>query len=207
MTAPTAVVFDIGNVLFHWAPEAFYDRLLGPADSARLFAEVPLHAMNERVDNGAPLTGEIAALARAHPDWREAIVTWEARWIDLTGPVIDRSVRLLRALRRRGVPVYALSNFGRETFDIAESHYPFLEEFDHRVISAHHAAMKPDARIYEILEEETAQPPEALLFTDDKAENVAAAAARGWHIHHFEGPEGLASRLVATGLLTETEAA
>ncbi|ROU02774.1 HAD-IA family hydrolase [Histidinibacterium lentulum] len=207
MTAPKAVVFDIGNVLFHWAPEAFYDRVLGPAESARLFAEVPLLAMNERVDNGAPLDEEIAALVRAHPDWHEAIATWQTRWIDLTGPVIDRSVRLLRALRRKGVPVYALSNFGRETFVISESHYPFLEEFDHRVISAHHAAMKPGARIYEILETETGQPPEALLFTDDKAENVAAAAARGWHIHHFDGPGGLASRLVAAGLLTEAEAA
>jgi 2-haloacid dehalogenase len=206
MTAPTAVVFDIGNVLFHWAPEAFYDRLLGPADRARLFAEVPLHAMNLRVDNGAPLHQEIAALARAHPDWTDAIAAWETRWIDLTGPVIDRSVRLLRALRRRGVPVYALSNFGRETFGIAQRHYPFLEEFDHSVISAHHGAMKPGARIYEILEAETGQPPEALLFTDDKAENIAAAAARGWQVHLFEHPDGLAERLVALGLLTRAEA-
>ena len=48
--------------------------------------------------------------------------------------------------------------------------------------------------------------PEALLFADDRADNIAAAAARGWHTHHFTDPAGWARRLVAEGLLTEQEA-
>jgi 2-haloacid dehalogenase len=49
--------------------------------------------------------------------------------------------------------------------------------------------------------------PDALLFTDDRAENIAAAAARGWQTHLFDGPQGWADRLIAEGLLTEQEAA
>ena len=45
------------------------------------------------------------------------------------------------------------------------------------------------------------------VFVDDREENVAAAAARGWATHLFRGPEGLAARLVAEGLLGEAEAA
>jgi 2-haloacid dehalogenase len=45
-----------------------------------------------------------------------------------------------------------------------------------------------------------------LLFADDKAENVTAAARRGWRTHQFESWEGFAARLVAEGLLTTQEA-
>jgi 2-haloacid dehalogenase len=40
------------------------------------------------------------------------------------------------------------------------------------------------------------------LFTDDRAENISAAQARGWQTHLFDGPQGLARRLVDAGLLT-----
>ena len=45
-----------------------------------------------------------------------------------------------------------------------------------------------------------------LLFADDRPENIAAAADRGWQVHHFEGPQGWADRLVSEGLLTLEEA-
>ena len=45
-----------------------------------------------------------------------------------------------------------------------------------------------------------------LLFADDKAENIVAAARRGWRTHQFESWQGWAERLVAEGLLTMKEA-
>jgi 2-haloacid dehalogenase len=44
-----------------------------------------------------------------------------------------------------------------------------------------------------------------LLFVDDRAENIAAARARGWQGHLFDGPQGWAERLIAEGLLTREE--
>jgi 2-haloacid dehalogenase len=61
---------------------------------------------------------------------------------------------------------------------------------------------KPDPRIYEMVEEDSGIAPERLLFTDDRAENIAAARARGWQAHLFDGPAGWADRLVAEGLVT-----
>ncbi len=66
---------------------------------------------------------------------------------------------------------------------------------------------KPDPRFYQIVEDETGINPARLLFTDDLADNIAAAEARGWQGHLFDGPEGWAARLVQAGLLTEDEAA
>jgi 2-haloacid dehalogenase len=202
-----AVVFDIGNVLIEWQPERFYERALGAEAKARLFAEVDLHRMNDDVDRGAPFRATVEDWARRHPAWAREIRWWHDRWDELASPVIDRSIRTLGALRARGVPVFALSNIGAEVFDHAARRVPVLGEFDRAYVSGRLGCAKPDAAIYAAVEADCGLPPSALLFTDDKAENIAAAAARGWRTHLFDGPDLWAARLVAEGLLSEGEAA
>lgn len=203
---PKAVVYDIGNVLFEWNPERFYDSLLPVAERQRLFDEAGLHDMNLSIDAGAPFHKTVLATAAAHPQWAELIVLWHDRWIEMAQPVIRPSVALMRALRARGVPVFALSNFGDDSFSFAETQYEFLTEFDRRYISGRMGCIKPDAEIYAMVEQDCGLAPETLLFVDDRDDNIAAARARGWQGHVFDGPEGWARRLVSAGLLSDTEA-
>lgn len=207
MPARDAVIFDIGNVLVEWNPHAFYDRLVSPAERERLFAEVPLEEMNREVDRGAPLAAAVEALAVRHPDRADLIRQWHLGWAQMFAPVIQPSVRLLLALKARDVPVFALTNFGRETFTLAEAMHPFLKLFDRRFVSGELGVLKPEPEIYAAVEAASGIAPERLLFTDDSAANVAAAAARGWGVHHFTGPEGWSARLVAEGLLGEGDIA
>jgi 2-haloacid dehalogenase len=204
---PDAVIFDIGNVLIEWRPERFYDAEVGEARRRALFAAVDLHAMNDEVDRGADFRGTIYATAEAVPEFRAEIRMWHDRWIELAQPEIPRSVALMRALKARGVPVFALTNFGIGSFEVARAHYPFLDAFDRAYVSGQMGVIKPDDEIYARVEADCGLAPERLLFTDDRADNIAAAAARGWQTHHFTGPEGWARRLVAAGLLDEREAA
>ena len=206
MPAIDAVIFDIGNVLIEWQPERYYDAKIGPARRKAMFAAVDLHAMNDRVDRGEGFREVIYATAAAYPEWSAEIRDWHDRWLDLAGPEIPHSVALLRRLRARGVPVFALSNFGVGSFALSETAYSFLTEFDRRYISGHMEVIKPDPRIYEMVEEDCGLAPERLLFADDRADNIAAAAARGWQTHLFDGPGGWADRLVAEGLRTQDEA-
>lgn len=202
-----AVIFDIGNVLIEWQPERFYDSTIGEARRRALFAEVDLHGMNDRVDLGHDFQGTIYAMADDHPEWREEIRTWHDRWIEMASPAIDQSVRVLRALRANGVPVFALSNFGIGSFAHASDHYDFLREFDRPYISGHMGVIKPDPEIYRRLEEDSGVAPASLLFADDRPDNIAMADGRGWQTHLFTDPQGWADRLVAEGLLTEAQAA
>ncbi|MFN4157608.1 MAG: HAD family hydrolase [Gemmobacter sp.] len=204
---PDAVIFDIGNVLIEWNPERFYDRTIGPEARARLFAEVDLHAMNLAVDAGAKFRETIHATAEAHPRWATEIRHWHDRWIELASPRIEHSIRLMRALRAAGVPVFALTNFGDDSFSYAQTQYDFLDEFDHAYVSGRMGVIKPDPAIYAMVEEHCAIPPERLLFVDDRPENIRTATARGWQGHIFEGPQGWADRLVQAGLLTPEQAA
>lgn len=201
-----AVVFDIGNVLIEWQPERFFDSVIGPDQRRAMFAAIDLHGINDEVDRGGNFRDTIYAAADANPDWRDEVIMWHDRWIEMAAPAIDHSVRLLRALRAAGVPVFALTNFGIQTFEIAEPVYPFLGEFDRRYISGHMGVIKPDAEIYEQVEADCGIAPRALLFTDDRIDNINMAASRGWQTHLFEGPQAWAARLVTEGLLTKEAA-
>ncbi len=207
MNAPDAVVFDIGNVLIEWRPEAFYDGTLGETRRRALFTAVDLHGMNDRVDLGEGFRDIIYATADAHPAFAGEIRMWHDNWLEMISPVVDRSVRLLRALRAKRVPVHALTNFGVESFDLAKRHFDFLNEFDRAFVSGELKVVKPDNRIFEIVEEDLGLSSDAILFVDDRAANIDAAAARGWRTHLFERPQGWADRLVSEGLLTREEAA
>lgn len=204
---PQAVVFDIGNVLVGWEPERVFDARLGVERRRQLFEEVPLHAVNLEIDRGAPFRASIEALAAEYPGWAAEIRWWHDDWATMFRPEISHSATLLRRLRAKGVPVFALTNFGAETLEIGRAMYPVLTEFDRAYVSADLRLLKPDPAIYAHVEADCGLPPEALIFADDKPENVAAAIARGWKGHIFDGPEGWAARLVSEGLLTTEEAA
>jgi 2-haloacid dehalogenase len=204
---PEAVIFDIGNVLIEWQPERFYDRVIGEDRRRAMFASVDLHGMNDRVDLGGNFTETIYDTAEAYPDWRDEIRMWHDHWIELASPAIDHSVRLLRALRTVGVPVFSLTNFGIQSFDYAATQYDFLREFDRQYVSGHMKVIKPDPEIFAMVEADCAIAPTALLFADDRPDNIEMARSRGWQTHLFEGPQGWADRLVNAGLLTPEEAA
>lgn len=203
---PQAVVFDIGNVLIEWQPERFFDSVIGETRRREMFAEVDLHAMNDRVDSGEHFTRTIYATADSYPKWRDEIRMWHDRWIEMASPVIDHSLRLMQALQSSGTPVFSLTNFGVESYDHAATHYGFLRDFDRDFISGHLKVIKPDPEIYAYLEKASGLTGSDLIFTDDRHDNIAAAAARGWQTHLFEGPQGWADRLVACGLLTRAQA-
>lgn len=203
---PEAVIFDIGNVLIEWQPERFYDAEIGEERRRKMFAEVDLHGMNDKVDTGHHFTETIYATAEAYPAWRDEIRMWHDRWIELATPVIEHSVRLMSALQANNVPVFSLTNFGIQSYDYAAGFYPFLRKFDRDFISGHMGVIKPDVRIYEMVESDSGIAPERLLFTDDRSDNISAALARGWQVHLFEGPQGWADKLVEVGLLTPEDA-
>nr|WP_325248875.1 HAD family phosphatase [Amylibacter sp.] len=197
-----AVIFDIGNVLIEWQPERFYDTIMPVADRMKMFETIDLHHMNDQVDRGNNWRDTVYACAEDYPEYRDMIRLWHDRWIEMASPANDQSVAILRTLRAQGTPVFALSNFGIESFEYARTIYPFLSEFDQSYVSGYLKEVKPEPQIYQIVEDRCGIAPEHLLFTDDRQENLDAAAARGWNVHLFDGPAGWAERLEHEGLLT-----
>lgn len=69
------------------------------------------------------------------------------------------------------------------------------------VFSAEVGVMKPDARIYELVEEGLGLPGTQVAFFDDRQENVAAAKDRGWRAQVWESPDRCRATLRELGVL------
>jgi len=65
------------------------------------------------------------------------------------------------------------------------SYFP-LNRLKHRFASHLVRFRKPDEAIYAHVEKETGASPRSILFFDDVAENVDAAARRGWRVHRVD---------------------
>jgi FMN phosphatase YigB (HAD superfamily) len=114
---------------------------------------------------------------------------------------IEPMIAVHGALRGQRTPTFILSN----TNDLAIEHirrsFPFFGNFEGYVFSYEHGAMKPDAKLYQRIEEMAGASREKILFLDDRLENVAAAQARGWHGIHHRDPQQTSVLLREFGLL------
>jgi FMN phosphatase YigB (HAD superfamily) len=105
------------------------------------------------------------------------------------------------ALRQKGFPTYIFSNTNDLAIEHVRNNFPFFGGFDGYILSYEVRSMKPDARIYEALEHMIGRRGGELLYIDDRPENVAAGAARGWQIILQETPEKTKTALQKLGLL------
>ena len=139
-----AVVFDLGNVLIEWNPERYYDARIGRERREAMFAETGIHEVNLRIDEGAPHRESIYSLAEQFPHWAEEVKLWHDDLFGMLDPVIHDSIRLRDTLRANGMPVFALSNWGDDSFDHAVRAHPFLGQFDRLYVSGKLGVKKPD---------------------------------------------------------------
>ena len=200
--APKAVVFDIGRVLFDWNLRFLFEKLIDEPDRLdRFLAEVVTEEWHFQSDGGQSLAEMVPARIAQFPEHAHLIEAYRARFNETLPAAIPGTHEIVRRLAGRGVPLYALTNFGAEFWAGFRPVQPIFDLFADVVVSGEERVAKPDPRIYEIAEARFGLPPHALFFTDDNPANVAAAAARGWRAHLFTDAAGLEAELAAHGLL------
>ena len=200
--APKAVVFDIGRVLFDWNLRFLFEKLIDePAALDRFLAEVVTEEWHFQSDGGQSLAEMVPARIAQFPEHAHLIKAYRARFNETLPAAIPGTHEIVRRLAGRGVPLYALTNFGAEFWAGFRPVQPIFDLFADVVVSGEERVAKPDPLIYQIAERRFGLPPHALFFTDDNPANIAAAAARGWRAHLFTDAPGLEAELAAHGLL------
>ncbi len=196
------VVFDIGNVLIQWDPRYLYRRLIpDEAEMERFLAEVCTDAWNLEQDRGRTWAEATAERVALFPQHEALIRAYSDRWHDMVPGEVPGTVVLLEALRRRDVPLYAITNFSVEKFAEAQARFPFLRGFRDVVVSGAERLLKPDPAIYRLLLDRNGLEAAGCLFIDDSEKNVRGAEAVGMRAHHFRGAPRLEGELRALGLL------
>lgn len=200
---PAAVVFDVGNVLYHWDPAALYAPLIPDAAERDWFlANIVTPEWHFQHDAGARFADTSDALIARHPDYAPLIAAWGPRFDDtIIGPV-PGVLALLDALHAAGVPLYAITNFSAEFWPpFRAKRADVFAKFRDIIVSGEERMVKPDPAIYKLALSRFELAPGTALFIDDRADNVAAAAQNGFIGHHFSDAATLAADLRLRGLL------
>jgi putative hydrolase of the HAD superfamily len=175
---PRNIVFDVGKVLIDFRTENFIEFLMARGASVRTTAEFTKHTKLYAYERGEISSQEFLRRVSALLSVKIEPEQLKLEWLKMFQPKKDMLLLLgsLDQTYRR----YLLSNTN-------EMHWGFLEEEYrlgarvHGVMTSFQAgAMKPDAAIYQKLEEVFGLSPEETLLIDDMPENIEAALARGW---------------------------
>ncbi|GAB3269805.1 HAD family phosphatase [Kineosporia babensis] len=93
-------------------------------------------------------------------------------------------LELITALQDAGVSTALLSNAPASMAQVVKGS-DWSAGFDERVFSCDLGLIKPDAKIYQAVEEALQRPGPELVFFDDRPPNVEAARQRGWQAYRF----------------------
>ena len=201
MPPPSVVVFDLGKVLLDFDYGIAADKIarrsrFSPDQVRHLLDHSPLL---QRFETGFMSREEFYGQVCAACGFSGNLDEFCAAFADIFSEIKPMTA-LHAALRAGRVPTCVFSN----TNPIAAGHirerFPFFSRFDAYVLSYQHGAMKPAAKIYEVVEGRTGQKGKAIAYVDDRAENVEAGLARGWHALLHETPEKTIPALRRLGL-------
>ncbi|WP_285713758.1 HAD family hydrolase [Erythrobacter oryzae] len=197
-----AVVFDVGRVLFHWDLRALFAKLIDDTRELDWFlANVVTEEWHFQHDRGRALGDMVPERIALFPQYERHIRAYAERFNETIHAPVEGSHELVERLAAAGVPLFCLTNFGDEFWEGFRPTQPIFDHFADVIVSGKEQVAKPDPRIYEIVEQRSGRSGDALFFTDDNPDNIAAAKARGWDAHLFTDAASLEAQLVAAGLL------
>jgi 2-haloacid dehalogenase len=204
MTEITTVVFDVGRVLVQWDLRHLFVKLIAdPVELDWFLANVVTPQWHFQHDAGRALADMAAERKAEFPAYAAHIDAYVTRFIETVPGPVPGSFEIVEELAARGVPLYAITNFGTEFWAQFRPHYPVFDHFRDIVVSGAEKLVKPDPAIYQLALLRFGLAPGEAIFIDDTMPNVGAAQANGFVAHHFTDAIGLRLKLQQLGLLPE----
>jgi len=202
MARPDIVVFDLGKVLLDFDYGIAAGRI---AAQGKLLAKDVLGVIGQtallfRYETGLLTKAQFFAEVCDATGFCGGLEEFSQCFGDIFVP-IEPMIELHAELQRSGLPTYIFSNTNELATEHIRKRFPFFNTFNGYILSYQHGAMKPDARLYEVVERESGRREAEILYLDDRPENIAAGAARGWQVILQETPERTRMAVERLGLL------
>jgi glucose-1-phosphatase len=201
MSVPSVVVFDLGKVLVD------FDYGIAAAKIARRIKFTPQQVREMldhspllyRFETGLMTNEQFAVEVCAACGFSGALDEFYDAFADIFSEIKPMTA-MQAALRANGIPTCIFSNTNGIAIGHIRRRFPFFAHFDHYILSYELGAMKPDPKIYAAVERATGQAGEAIVYLDDRAENVEGGLVRGWRALLHETPEKTIPALRQLGL-------
>ena len=202
MTKITTVVFDVGKVLFEWDLRHLFAKLIDDKDELKYFVtHVVTPEWHFQHDAGRPLAEMVPERIAEFPKYAAFIDAYATRFNETIPGPVKGSLEIVSELAERRVPLFAITNFGAEFWDMFRPTQPIFDHFGDIIVSGVEKLLKPDPAIYALALERFGLEPGEAIFIDDNHDNVLSARANGFAAHHFENSEGLRRELTSLNLL------
>ena len=197
----SAIIFDIGRVLYDWDPRFLYERLIPEGEALESFLRdvvtVDWHFQHDAGRDFADTSAELTAL---HPHHADLIAAWGPRFAESIPGPIPGMHDLVARLDAADVPLFAITNFSHEFFPpFRMTEAALFDRFRGIVVSGEEKLVKPDAAIYQLALDRFELPAKGTVFIDDNAANVAGADAVGMTGILFTSVDDLVPRLQRLG--------
>jgi len=202
MTKITTAVFDVGKVLFEWDLRHLFAKLITDKDELEYFVTVIVTPeWHFQHDAGRALDDMVAERIAEFPEYAAWIAAYSNRFNEtIPGPVTG-SLEIVQELAERGVPLFAITNFGAEFWDMFRPTQPIFDRFQDIIVSGVEKLVKPDPAIYMLALKRFGLKSGEAIFIDDNHDNVISARENGFVAHHFTDAESLRRELIALDLL------
>lgn len=199
---PELLLLDLDGVLRRWDPALIAD--------AEALAGLPHGALANAVLRDPDLLGDAVTGVISDEEWRSEVVrrlarSWPAAdvavaaWSESAGAVDHTVLALVREVRTQ-VPVALFSNATSRLLRDLDA-LGLTEEVDAVVNSSDLGVAKPDPAAFLAAARACGRSPEACLFVDDSAANVAGARSVGMAAEQFTSVPKLREHLAALGLV------
>jgi len=201
-TKPELLLFDFGGVLIEFAgPKELGQHLRWPSTPAVILQRWVQCPHTDEFERGK-LTPTVWA-ERFIQDWDVDLTPDEflARFTTWSRRVLPGAKELLEKLRAR-YRLAALSNSNELHWERNTYELRIIELFEFAISSHQVGLCKPHSDIYKVaIDRANVSSPEAIVFFDDLATNVAAAKSAGMRAYQVRGVDELRECLMSERLL------
>lgn len=196
------IIFDVGNVLYQWDIRNLYARLISdPAELDHFVSTVVTPEWHFQHDAGRPLAPMVDELTQQFPQHADLIGQYVPRWLETIPGPVPGMIDLAERLALQGVPLFGITNFGVEFWEMFRPTAPVFDLFHDIVVSGAEKLVKPDPAIYQLAIARFGIDPARALFIDDREDNIASAVACGLHGHIFRDAATLHADLAERGVI------
>ena len=182
-------LFDLGNVFFDWSPKLIFKEIIPDEEKLNFFLDkISRPHLDEKCDKGILIKDAVKEAVEKFPDFKSEIEVYYSLHRKMVKGSFQQSIDILHKLKSLNYPCYVLSNWSDETYAGMEDEYPFLKDFDGKIISGRERLIKPDPAIYQLAMKRFNLNPNETVFIDDREENIDTAKQLGFQTIHLTDP-------------------
>ena len=158
-----------------------------------LFRSVAFPHLDMRCDAGVKINTAVKEAVEKFQEFENEINYYYHNHRNMVNGSYQDTIDVFQKIKSYGFPCYVLSNWSDETYEGMEDEYPFLKEFDDKIISGREFLVKPDPQIYKLAMSRFDLVPEETLFIDDREDNIQSAQSLGFQTIHLTDPSTIKS--------------